>query len=319
MTAQTLGIDFAWARPDPAAVWGAGYRFVMGYLSAGGSKDLTAASIAAYRAAGLQVGLVWETTANRALSDAAGGAADGAAAEAEANAVGYPADCVIFAAVDFAATVAQIDGPIRNYMLAFSAATRRPVGVYGSYDVVSRICTPGQAPVAYAWQTMAWSGGRLWQPGHLFQRLSHTYSIAGSPVTDWDEDVLLNPLPLHGANVPAPNTGGDMPTPDDLFNAPLFTDNPGTPQAQVVRLRDFFNELRNQNNNVYAAMFNGGPSMKDDGKSISQSLADINAGVTAAKDPQALADAVVTAMGSEFAQKVIDALGQRINATAPPA
>lgn len=37
---------------------------------------------------------------------------------------------------------------------------------------------------------------------------------------------------------------GDKWTPGDTFGAPLFTDNPGTPQAQTVRLRDFYTELR---------------------------------------------------------------------------
>jgi hypothetical protein len=36
----------------------------------------------------------------------------------------------------------------------------------------------------------------------------------------------------------------DLPNPDDLFNAPLFTDNPGTPEARTVRLRDVLNEIR---------------------------------------------------------------------------
>jgi hypothetical protein len=39
-------------------------------------------------------------------------------------------------------------------------------------------------------------------------------------------------------------TEDDLPTPDDLFNAALFTDNPGTPEARTIRLRDFFAEIR---------------------------------------------------------------------------
>lgn len=51
---------------------------------------------------------------------------------------------------------------------------------------------------------------------------------------------------------------------------------------------------------------------------IDKALPQILAAVQQQSDPTALAEAVVTAMGSEFAQKVIDALGQRINATQPP-
>lgn len=40
------------------------------------------------------------------------------------------------------------------------------------------------------------------------------------------------------------NGDDDMPTPDDLFNAAIFTDNPGTPQAHTLRLRDVLDEVR---------------------------------------------------------------------------
>jgi hypothetical protein len=36
----------------------------------------------------------------------------------------------------------------------------------------------------------------------------------------------------------------DMPTPDDLFDAAIFTDNPGTPQERKIRLRDVLDEIR---------------------------------------------------------------------------
>lgn len=55
------------------------------------------------------------------------------------------------------------------------------------------------------------------------------------------------------------------------------------------------------------------------GTGIGARVVAIQQAVSQAQDPTALANAVVTAMGTEFAQKVIDALGQRINATQPPA
>lgn len=242
MTAPPLGIDFAWTKPDPRAVAAAGYRFVLGYLSGGGTKDLTGPLVAAYRAAGLMVGLVWETTAQRALAGGPAGSADGAAADRQATAIGYPADAVLFAAVDFGATTAQINGPIRDYMHAFSAATARPVGVYGSYYVVTALCTPGRAPVGYAWQTMAWSNSQLWPSGHLFQRLAHTHPIAGVQVTDWDEDVLLNPLPLYGAPQPTP-APKPAPTPapevDMQASDPLTWTDPDTGQTQTFTVSEW--------------------------------------------------------------------------------
>lgn len=298
MTAP-LGIDFAWAKPDPHAVAAPGYQFVMGYLSGGGTKDLTAAQVTAYRAAGLQVGLVWETTAARALSGASAGAADGAAAEAEANQLGYPPSCVIFAAVDEAVTTAQIDGPIRAYMAAFSAATRRPVGVYGSYYVVSRLVTPGQAPVGYGWQTEAWSsdgrGGYLIAPqANLLQRLSHTWSIAGVTTSDWDEDVLLNPLPLYGASVPE----ADL-TPDE--------------HTALMDIRQYLGAGN-------AAAMNWPAD-----QSIGAKVNEILTAVQQPSDPQAVADAVVAKIqalpapqAAQVAQLVLAGLNGAQLSVAPP-
>ena len=209
------GIDFAWARPAPPAVKQCGYSFVIGYLSGGGSKDLTAAQIAAYRAAGLMVGLVWETTANRVTGGAAAGAADGAAAEAEADRVGYPRDAVIFFAVDFDAQPSDFS-TIAAYAAAFNQATNRPVGIYGSFDVVEHFVTPGQQPVQYGWQTAAWSNGELSAKAHLYQRVGHVNwpIIPGISALDFDEDVLCIPLPLMGAAAPAPKpVPGPAPAP----------------------------------------------------------------------------------------------------------
>jgi hypothetical protein len=63
--AEIAGIDFAYTHPNPAAVRAAGYQFVLGYVSNSPGKNLTAALASAYRAAGLGVGLVWETAADR--------------------------------------------------------------------------------------------------------------------------------------------------------------------------------------------------------------------------------------------------------------
>lgn len=197
------GVDFAWGKPDPVATRNCGYTFVMGYLSGGGTKDLTAAHVQAYRAAGLNVGLVWETSATRVQGGAAAGAADGAAAEAEANTVGYPTNCVIFFAVDFAATTADFPA-IQAYAQAFNNATRRPIGIYGSFNVVEHFV--GTAGIQYGWQTAAWSAGNFSAKAHLYQRAAHTNwpLIPGIDPANYDEDVQCLPLPLFGEVAPTP-------------------------------------------------------------------------------------------------------------------
>lgn len=99
------GIDYAWGRPDPGAVKRAGYAFVLRYLATGGpitmGKVIGLAERQALHAAGLGVGLVWETYANRPLEGAPAGTADGQAARSLARDLGFPDGFPIFGSVDF--------------------------------------------------------------------------------------------------------------------------------------------------------------------------------------------------------------------------
>lgn len=193
------GCDFSYAKPDPSAMAGAGYTFAIGYVSPTSSKNLSADQFTAYRNAGMAVGLVWESTAGRALEGTSAGAADGTAAEQQANALGYPVDAVIFFAVDQDTTFADY-GNIQTYANAFNKNTRRPVGIYGEADVLDHLVTPGQQPVQYGWQTAAWSGGRLSGKANLYQRVGHPgWPVpAGVNSGDFDEDVAISCVPLAG-------------------------------------------------------------------------------------------------------------------------
>jgi Domain of unknown function (DUF1906) len=206
------GCDFAWIKPDPGATRAAGYSFVIGYVSNSPGKDLSADQIAAYRDADLEVGLVWETTANRVLDGAAAGTEDGVLAGQKAVAVGYPVECVIFFAVDFDAQPADFP-TIEAYAEAFNDAIPYPVGIYGSYAVIEGFVTAGEPPVQYGWQTAAWSRGQLSGKAHLYQRAAHTNwpLIDGVPASAFDEDVKLLDLPLFGAAGQQPQTDDDAP------------------------------------------------------------------------------------------------------------
>lgn len=92
----------------------AGYAAVLRYLplppgtlAVDTVGRLTADEVAACHAAGLGVGVIWETTSTRALEGAAAGLTDGLAARAATDALGFPADVVIFGAVDFDPTPDQ--------------------------------------------------------------------------------------------------------------------------------------------------------------------------------------------------------------------
>lgn len=180
-------IDYAWTHPSPAqlaALAGKGLTTVMRYLSGGTSKDLTAAEVASLHDAGLSIGLVWETTATRATSGSVGGAADARAADAQADRLGYPADCPIFYAVDFAGSWPQVAG----YFAGVASATSRPVGIYGSASIVRAGHSVG---IPYMWQTVAWSAGVIVGEAHLYQRNTSTLGVP----TGCDENVIQHPFP----------------------------------------------------------------------------------------------------------------------------
>jgi hypothetical protein len=192
MTTWIEGIDAAWSRPTPAQMTAAGKHFIVGYVSHDPAKNLTAAECLAYLDAGIAVGLVWETTSDRALAGAAGGAADGRQARQQARALGFPDDRPIFTAVDFLASVAQLAGPVREYLAAFADAVGGVAlaGVYGGLDTVRYALNTKL--VGWGWQTYAWSHG-VWDARAYAQQYRNGVSIAGHD-TDLDRAVSLAAL-----------------------------------------------------------------------------------------------------------------------------
>lgn len=215
---ETYGCDFAWTKPSPLALESAGYRCVFGYISNDPSKDLSAAQIAAYHSAGLKVGLVFETTADRVLSGAAGGKADGIAANAAANNRGYAANAAIFYAVDFPITASQY--PTADaYGRAFNLYNMRPVGPYADHDYIEHSVTPGAQPNSVGWQTAAWSNGLLSAKASVYQRSVHHHPLV-VPANQFDEDVICRSIVLHGGTL-SPN-GTPIPTPPPRVKRPIY-------------------------------------------------------------------------------------------------
>lgn len=175
-----LIVDYSWTHPDPAVLRAAGYVGVMRYLARKvDAKLLQAAERDALHAAGLGIGLVWETTASRAGDGEAAGIADALTAEGLADGLGAPRELPIFYAVDFDATAAQV----APYFDGVRANARRPVGLYGSFRIVEGV------DVDWYWQCAAWSRGRISDRAHLYQRI-------GAPVPGTDENRVYRPLPL---------------------------------------------------------------------------------------------------------------------------
>lgn len=160
--------------------------FVCRYVSTPGNpKNITRAEADQLRKNGIDVVIVFETTADRAKSGLAGGKYDAVQALAQANGAGAPPNSAIYFAVDFDATEAQQDA-INAYLRgAASVLGHDHVGVYGGYYVVKRALDAGVCK--YAWQTYAWSGGQ-WEPrAHLQQYLNAQH--VGSASVDFNRAV----------------------------------------------------------------------------------------------------------------------------------
>lgn len=197
-------VDYSFARPSPAAIKRAGYLGVMRYISSGSSKkNLTISEKNNLLAAGLGIGLVWEDSASKAGQGYGVGRSDGFSANAHANALGYPAKCPIFYAVDYDTSAAKVT----PYFQGVVSAGGRPVGIYGSANVVDGVNVP------YKWQTVAWSHGRVSSHIHLYQR------VGGAVISGTDVNDLKASFPLWGTTIidnPIDNGGGGIPVVDPL-------------------------------------------------------------------------------------------------------
>jgi hypothetical protein len=160
-----IGLDYAWhGNLDPEAWKKDGISFVCRYLSRTASKNLTLEEAVLLSKAGLDIVVVWETTANEPLEGYTAGKAAATIADVMKSRVKMPEDRPVYFAVDCDVTAKQV-------LPYFDGINRvlQPdvVGVYGSYQVVEGIMGAGNA--RWGWQTSAWSRGKLSSKAHLYQ------------------------------------------------------------------------------------------------------------------------------------------------------
>jgi hypothetical protein len=174
-----FGVDIAWDRPTIAAIKATGAHWVARYFSPDTSKNLTAAEVHDYPAAGLAVVTVFESTAGRATAGFAAGAADARLAEQQRIAVGLPASHIHHFAVDedtsWASVQPYFDG-------AASVIGLARTGCYGGLHVIEGAAAHG---LRFLWQTVAWSGG-VWS-SHATIRQTGGTELAGGADDDYAE------------------------------------------------------------------------------------------------------------------------------------
>ena len=186
-------LDYSSGWPAPASIRDSGYAGVVRYVGTPGrSKNLTRAEVRELQTAGVPIGLVYESTAGWMLGGGAAGVAAARAVLTDPALVStdtYRAPrirCVYFACdIDvtgesqMAAIQECLDG-------AASVFGRAQVGVYGEADVIDD-CVPAHA--AYAWQTRAWSAGRVAKRVCLLQEIGYV-QVGG---VQCDRNTVLKP------------------------------------------------------------------------------------------------------------------------------
>jgi len=162
------GIDYAWHhRVDTDALRENGATFVVRYVSHDETKNLSAAEAQLLSDAGLDLAVVWESTACRARDGRAAGAVDARAAASQAKACGMPSNRPVYFAVDFDAGDPDLPLVVDYLHGAATVLGTTRVGVYGGYRVVGHCLD--RAVARFAWQTYAWSAGRRDPRAQLFQ------------------------------------------------------------------------------------------------------------------------------------------------------
>lgn len=217
----SLAIDYAWQHPNPSAIRAAAYVGVLRYLSHDPSKDLSAAERDGLHAAGLGIGVAWETTATRPTQGRTAGMDDARTARTQAHALGYPSSCPIYFAVDENAAWTQVSAYAEGALSVLGSQT----GIYGSLAVCVAAARSG---IPWRWQTEAWSGTTVSSVAHLYQRVRPTLAIAGAQGT-YDEDVVLvDSYPWW--------TGSPVPPPVKTTPAPVPTPAPAETNPAVIHV-----------------------------------------------------------------------------------
>ncbi len=157
---MTTFVDYAWWTPTPAQLRSMGISGAMRYGVPRNSKSISPTECANLRAAGFDIGLVYETVADRAGQGPEAGREDSAKANAFADSLGYPPTCTLWYAVDFDASPLQV----QPYFDGIASLKQRTHAPYGGFRVIEGVSYPGMG-----WQTVAWSAGKVSKRAGLLQ------------------------------------------------------------------------------------------------------------------------------------------------------
>jgi hypothetical protein len=185
-TDMTFGVDYSSGRPAHAALKAAGAKFAGRYVGSTirgtgrSAKWLTPGEAVALHGDGLDIVVIFETSAKRADGGRAAGLADAHAAVAELAYCGAPANTAVYFAVDWDTDVGPL---ITAYFKAIAEVLGLArVGAYGGFRVIRALFDAHL--ITYGMQTYAWSNGQ-WDARAQIQQYSNGRTLGGASV-DYD-------------------------------------------------------------------------------------------------------------------------------------
>lgn len=161
-----------------------GIDFAMRYYSRTPSKNLGRNEAAALSAAGLQIGVVWETAGIQdSFFNAAQGQKDGQGALDLAAQIGQPAGSAIYFAVDYNASQVELNGPVSDYFRAVNALlipAGYQIGAYGSGACCETLKESKLATLGWLSQSTSFLGSREYAADkryNLIQKLGSSIQV----------------------------------------------------------------------------------------------------------------------------------------------
>jgi photosystem II stability/assembly factor-like uncharacterized protein len=186
LAAQTPGpvvIDYTgpFRSSTPTRLKRGGVGVAIRYVGSAKWKCLTRREANALRSAGIDIAAVYETKAGWMLSGRKAGVAAAKKARAAVRACGGPKQPFIYFACDVATKrYSAVNACLRG---AASVLGARNVGIYGSYSVCDNALKSGYA--TKAWQTEAWSSGKVLSRAALYQ---NAHRVHGNLGLDYDSN-----------------------------------------------------------------------------------------------------------------------------------
>jgi glycoside hydrolase-like protein len=184
----------------------AGHTFAMRYaVPSIAGKSITRAEVDSAHKAGVDIGLIYETTGQTWQGGAIAGQKDGRAARAALAALGAPWTVACYHAVDSQVADNEISTAMAWLKAVSDAMKPWRTGVYGQYSVIET--AHANYPSIYRWQTQAWSSGHVSQWADILQ-------LGTSVIGGIKLDIDLAYIPQFGQWYADPSKQ-HIPTPED--------------------------------------------------------------------------------------------------------